>query len=354
MAARRTKKARALKPNISTAPPLPALLANANWQALLSLVVANAFEELKVGVSLWMTGDWSYPVNTVEGQGVLAFEYAFGVGARRWAYNSRCLDRLLEERRVVRGEHAGFSDLFVPIQSGRDLHGVLVAGPFATAWPSSADILSRWSDISGSQGRLTDPTFSHYVSTTLETLTLPPPLPAAFERLMSCLASLVAGRGSLESMGAEATALRQELVQARFAERMWDVARLMLDERTATNWASHSHGDMAALGLDARRGHEDRADDQEHRKLVLPVGRQMEEIPAGDAVGENAGGRHQRHRGDDLDQPIDALENARERAGGVLSGHRRGFGLDGVEAVQHRGTSAPSGKVRRRGPPRPA
>src|SRR5882672_3807507 len=111
MAARRSKKARTLKPNVSAAPPLPALRAPANWQALLSLVVANAFEELKVGVSLWMTGDGSYPINTVEGQGVLAFEYAFGVGARRWAYNSRCLDRLSEERRIICGEHAGVSDL---------------------------------------------------------------------------------------------------------------------------------------------------------------------------------------------------------------------------------------------------
>jgi len=280
MAALRFKKARTLKPNVSAAPPLPALRAPANWQALLSLVVANAFEELKVSVSLWMmTGDWSYPINTVEGQGVLAFEYAHGVGARRWAYNSRCLERLFKERKIVRGEHAGFSDLFVPIQSGRDLHGVLVAGPFATAWPSSADILSRWSDISGSQGRLTDPTFSHYVSTTLKTLTLEPPLPAAFERLMSCLASLVAGRGSVESLGAEAPALRQELVQARFAERMWDVARLMLDERTATNWASHSHGDMAALGL---------GQVPEHVIVGLLVGRADEPDPVDEVLRRHA------------------------------------------------------------------
>ena len=280
MAARRPRKARSITANLSIAPALPALLAPLrNWQALLALVVANAFEELKVSVSLWMTGDWWYPVNIVEGQGVLAFEYAHGVGARRWAYNNRCFERLRRERKIVRGEHAGFSDLFVPIQTEHGLQGVFVAGPFATAWPSSADILSRWSDMSGLQGRLTDPTFSHYLSTTLSTLTLEAPLPATFERLMSCLANLVSGRGSPDALGAEAHALRQELAQARFSERMWDLARLMLDERTSPNWASHAHGDMAVIGLDQV---------PEHAIVGLLVGRADEPDPVGEVLRRHA------------------------------------------------------------------
>ncbi len=280
MASDRSKKARSLTANLSVAPALPLLLAPlSNSQALLALVMANAFEELNVSVSLWMTGDWWYPVNIVEGQGVLAFEYAHGVGARRWAYNNRCFERLRRERRIIRGEHAGFCDLFVPIEAEHGLQGVFVAGPFATSWPSSADILSRWSDMSGLQGRLTDPTFAHYLSTTLTTLTLEEPLPEAFERLMFCLANLVTGRGSPDALGAEAHTLRQELAQARSAERMWDLAHLMLDEKTSPNWASHAHGDMAAVGLDQV---------PQHAIVGLLLGRADEPDPVGEVLRRHA------------------------------------------------------------------
>src|SRR6476660_10499875 len=112
MAPRRTKSARTLSAKHSIAPPLPALLAPLqNWDALLALVLADTFEELNVSVSLWMKGDWWYPIHIVEGQGILAFEYAYGVGARRWGYNARCFDQLRKTRKVVRGTHGGFCDL---------------------------------------------------------------------------------------------------------------------------------------------------------------------------------------------------------------------------------------------------
>jgi AraC-like DNA-binding protein len=250
-----------------------------DWQALLSLVVANAFEELRVSVSLWMKGDWWYPINIVEGQGILAFEYAYGIGARRWAYNARCFDRVRQEHRSVLGEHGGHNDLFVPIEVGRELHGVFVAGPFATAWPTSADISARWSDMTGSQGRLTDPTFSNYLSTTLSTLTLEPPLPSDFERLLSCLVGLVSGQGSSDALGAHAYGLRQKLVQARVGERSWDFARQVLDETTAPNWAAHAHGDMAVLGLEQV---------PEHAIVGLLLGRSDETDPIDEALRRHA------------------------------------------------------------------
>jgi AraC-like DNA-binding protein len=280
MASRRAKRPRSLTSKLSIVPPLPALLAPLrDWQALLSLVVANAFEELQVSVALWMKGDWWYPIKIVEGQGILAFEYAYGVGARRWAYNARCFDRVRNEHRSVRGEHGGFSDLFVPIEVERQLHGVFVAGPFSTAWPSSADIQARWSDMTGSQGRLTDPTFSHYLSTNLSTLTLEDPLPADFERLLTCLVGLVSGQGSAETLGAQAYALRQKLVLARVAERMWDFARQVLDEKTAPNWAAHAHGDMAVLGLEQV---------PEHAIVGLLLGRTDEPDPIDEALRRHA------------------------------------------------------------------
>ncbi|HEV8247015.1 MAG TPA: hypothetical protein VGP93_14660, partial [Polyangiaceae bacterium] len=111
--ARRSKTPPSLTANLSLAPPLPAVLGPvASFQALLALVAANTFDELKVNVALWVTGDWWYPVHLIEGQGVLAFEYAHGVAARRWAYNNRCFEQVRLKRRIVRGEHAGFCDLF--------------------------------------------------------------------------------------------------------------------------------------------------------------------------------------------------------------------------------------------------
>ena len=77
------------------------------------------------------------------------------------------------------------------------MRSVLVAGPIAIKRPSSAEVLERWYDISHAQGRLTDPSFSEYLSATLSTLTLEGPLFGAFEKLLMHFAHLVEGRPGL-------------------------------------------------------------------------------------------------------------------------------------------------------------
>ena len=63
---------------------------------------------------------------------------------------------------------------------------MLVAGPFAVARPTSTEVMTRWYELSGSQGRLADAPFSRYLSATLATLTLEGTSQGSFEQLLSC------------------------------------------------------------------------------------------------------------------------------------------------------------------------
>ncbi|HEV8245548.1 MAG TPA: AraC family transcriptional regulator, partial [Polyangiaceae bacterium] len=247
----RSDRARPLTADLSLSPALPELLSPvANWQALLSLVVANAFDELKLSVALWMKGDWWYPIAANPARTVMDFEYSYGVGERRWTYNRRCFELVKQRRRTVHGQHAGFHDLYVPVLAGREVRGIFVAGSFALERPTSSDVLRRWRDITGNQGRVTDPVFSQYLSTTLDTLTLEGELFPAFQRLMTCFAGLVAGNGDANALAAEAHGLRQKLINARFDERMRQTAHGFVDDQTAPTFATYSHGDFGAIGLE--------------------------------------------------------------------------------------------------------
>jgi len=207
MASRRTKSSKPA-PEAMTPPTLP------NWHGLLTPVVAHTFDELRVSVALWIAGDYWYPIHIVPN--VNDFEYEHGVASRRWAYNFRSFEEARRERKIIRGELSGFSDLFVPVQdSAGVVRGILVAGPFSTTRPTSSQILQRWNDLSGSHGRLADPSFAQYVAMTLSTLTLEGPLALTFERLMSCFERLVSARGDSQELAAEAEALRQKLLEAR-------------------------------------------------------------------------------------------------------------------------------------------
>jgi AraC-like DNA-binding protein len=60
----------------------------------------------------------------------------------------------------------------------------------------------------------------------------------------------MADDGHAEALLAEARPLRQQLEQARFAERAWDAARSMIDQRTSRAWSSRHRAEQAAqLGL---------------------------------------------------------------------------------------------------------
>ena len=221
--------------------PLP------NWHGLLIPAIERTFRDLGVGVSVWTSAAWWHPIHEVPS--ITRFEDEYGVAGRRHAHNGRCLTRAVSERRSVRAEHAGFTDLFVPLADARGHRGVLVAGPVATSRPTSAAVLRRWLDVTGLAGRITDPNFLRYLTATLSTLTLDRSQLDAFERLLSCFGHAMLGDADATDLGREVVGLRPGLSEARFAERMWTTARSMLDAPSVEAWAVHAYGDLAAVQL---------------------------------------------------------------------------------------------------------
>jgi AraC-like DNA-binding protein len=201
-------------------------------RATLTPVLAHAFHELGISVSLWTERDWWYPLHIVPS--VAELENYHGKIRERWDYNRRCYEQARRDLLPVLGHHAGFSDFFVPIVHTRRMWGLLVAGPFATSRPTSGEIRQRWLALTGSHGRLTDPEFSRYVATTLSTLTLEGPRLRAFERFLACFAALMSGRGVATTTAAQAERLRDQLIEVRSAERMWDAARGVIDQTRVT------------------------------------------------------------------------------------------------------------------------
>src|SRR5258706_9532911 len=198
--------------------------------ALFAPAAANVFEWLDVACTLWEHGGWWDIHERSSSADLLRFELEHGVEAERLTYNRRCLSQALHRKSTVTGEIAGFTDLFVPVCSdGGRTDGVLVTGPFATARPTSTDILERWRTLTGSRGHPSDPEFAHYVSTTLSTLVLEGTQTVAFRKLVELCAQLMAGEGSSDAIYAEVRALRGELAGARLAGRMWDAAYAMVD-----------------------------------------------------------------------------------------------------------------------------
>jgi len=231
-----------LRPRAARSPVLP------NWHGLLTPVVAHAFDDLGISVALWIRGASWYPIHGV--RSIADFEYEHGIASRRWAYNAASFERAKRTAQPVRSEHFGFHDLFVPVRDiAGKVRGIFVAGPFAIRRPSSFEILERWKEITGTHGRLADPSFAHYVSMTLATLTLEGSAATTFERLMSCFADLVSARGDSRALAREAEGLTAKLQAARAAESMWNAARSMIDERTTRTWPTHAHEELARLGM---------------------------------------------------------------------------------------------------------
>ena len=101
--------------------------------------------------------------------------------------------------------------------------------------------------------------------------------------------------------------------------------------------------DMAALALHIGRGHEGGADQQEHRRLVLPVIRAVEQGAAEHAVAQDGAGRDQRDAGEDDDDVVAkrqrTLERRHER---IARGDRSGFVLIRKRTMHHAETSVAS------------
>ncbi|HEV8245811.1 MAG TPA: AraC family transcriptional regulator [Polyangiaceae bacterium] len=226
----------------------PELAAASVRHGVLGPVAGRVFEKLGVGASLWYLGSW---LDIHERIGTVAFEIEHGGELERWSYNDRCLLKARQTRTSVVGHHAGSSDLYVPIRMEPDVEAVIVVGPFATTQPTSSAILERWRLLTGRKGDLADPEFASYLSATLSTLVLEEAMVVSLKRLVECFAALMACSGSAGALYLEVESLQGELMKARRADRMWEAARAMIDERTSRLWAAACrNGHLEDLGVD--------------------------------------------------------------------------------------------------------
>jgi AraC-like DNA-binding protein len=250
--------------------PLPAGLPNVH--AVLVPAVAHAFETLRISAALRDEVQW-HAIHSPP-QPLHAMELEHGKERERQAYNNRCSEKARRQKKTVLGHHAGFSDFFVPIATSEKVHTLLVTGPFATARPTSTDLLQRWHWLTGRRGHPSDPEFVRYVSSTLDALLLEGEQLRRYQRMLECLAALCAGHGDAHALGSEASGLRTVLEVERFADHTWEAARTMVDERTARTWLTpHKLNELWAVGL--RQA-------PEHVLIGLWVDRQGE----ADAVGQ--------------------------------------------------------------------
>jgi two-component system, response regulator YesN len=215
--------------------------------SLLSPLVAHAFKTLRVSATLWDGYGW-WPINSAPS--VMPFEDEHGREAERGPYNDRMFAEAKRSKRIVRGEHAGYSDYFVPVMLDKKVVAILAVGPFALARSTSTDILERWRWITGRQGHPTDPEFAAYLSTTLSILVLDARELLALERLLACFAELMGGTGRADALMTRIGLLRAELEPVRKFERAWDVVRQMVDDRSQRTWHGVYHAyELKTLGL---------------------------------------------------------------------------------------------------------
>jgi len=253
--------------------------------------VCKIFEDLQVAATLyiiertegllaskfWAGQPW---VEIHAMPNLLDFEVEHGLISERHVYNARCMRRVRRTQETVLGRHAGFCDFFVPIASEGRVQAILVTGPFATAPPTSTDVLEQWRTVTGRQGHPADPEFTHYVGVTSSTLVLDGNLVGKFRRMLECLAALMVGRGSSEVILARVASLRGELSIARLPERVWEAARAMVDERTSRVWSDPVRGPQRrGLGLTGS---------PEHVVVGLVTGRQRNTDPVTDVLRRHA------------------------------------------------------------------
>jgi len=212
-------------------------------------VLGNCFQELRLAASLTDGVTW-YPIYSLSGPGVASFELANGKEKERSLHNLKAIAEVRRQRSGLVVEHAGFLDLFAPIVEEGKVRLVIVAGPFATARPTSNDLIGRWRRLTGTQARVSDPEFAHYLASTLSTATFEGPTLGIFTRFVKGHCQLLAQRGAVERLASDLSALRAKLVETRFAERGWEAAATMIDERTWRSWTSpDSAGELRFLGL---------------------------------------------------------------------------------------------------------
>jgi AraC-like DNA-binding protein len=250
---------------------------------LLVPAVANVFEVLRLPATLryhvsWRVNPW-WSIHS-ETANLSSFEVEHGVENERWAYNDRMFAEVEAKKKIIRGQHRGGCDLFVPVMASGKVIAALVTGPFFASRPSSNEILDRWRSMTGRRGDLADPEFASFLRITLSTLVLDGSKLTTFVRLLDRIAHLLAGRASADELSRETYDLRPQLEQARAADRMWEAVDEMVDERSPHTWRSPTRAyALGQLGLS-------RAPDQ--ILVGLAVGRASDPDQVDAAVGRYA------------------------------------------------------------------
>jgi AraC-like DNA-binding protein len=196
--------------------------------------ISKLFGELEIGASIHRNSLWLEVHATPS---VLDFELEHGILNERYVYNERLIRRARREGKALIGMHAGFADLFVPIQAPGGSPGVLVVGPFSRQRPSTTDILERWHALTGRQGHPADAEFMHYLGRSLSTVVFEGKRLTQFQRLIECLAGLMVATSADADLVTEVETLIAELSSVHLVERIWEAARSMVDGRTSRAWS---------------------------------------------------------------------------------------------------------------------
>jgi AraC-like DNA-binding protein len=209
----------------------------------LSAIVSDAFKDLRIGVSIWADGVWRaiyLPMSddmAVDMPRVVELEVEHGKQPLRHFYNVRALDQVQKTGKPFEGEHAGFRDLFIPIEGESSVRAVLVVGPFTRAPLTAAEIRANWQSLTQAQARLTDPKFQRYLSSVFATPTFAGKNFELLLRLLGCFAKLLGGARNSYQLASEVDLLKSKFGASTFAEGAWQAAQSMVDERLAHTWS---------------------------------------------------------------------------------------------------------------------
>jgi AraC-like DNA-binding protein len=208
------------------------------------------------------------------------FEEAYGTYSERMRYNERSFARVIRSKAPLRGEHAGFSDAFVPIIAKDKVVAILVVGSFSVQRRQASEIAARWRSMTGRKADLVDPGFTSYLSFTLSALLLEGRKLEAFDRALGCLALLMAGEKDAAMLANQVEALRVDLEECRFADRMWEATFGMIDDVVGARWhTAHRRKVREGLGL-TRVG--------DNVLVALAVGRAPGKDPIDEAIRHDA------------------------------------------------------------------